>query len=143
VDVIAKLNVNDESCSNHFIQWAALEGLTGDQSGPQKILQTLQERRDAAVDLLNSIEGVFCYRPNATFYLFPKVTGAMAAKGFDRYDEFSEAILQNTGVSVCTRLHFGRELPGESERYLRLAYSGIDVDQIHEGLGKLKAWIEG
>jgi aspartate/methionine/tyrosine aminotransferase len=143
VDVIAKLNVNDESCSNHFVQWAALEGLTGDQSGPQKILQTLQERRDAAVDLLNSIEGVSCYRPNATFYLFPKVTGAMAAKGFDRYDEFSEAILQNTGVSVCTRLHFGRELPGESERYLRLAYSGIDVDQIHEGLGKLKAWIEG
>ena len=33
IDVIAKLNVNDESCSNHFIQYAAIEALTGDQSG--------------------------------------------------------------------------------------------------------------
>ena len=143
VEVIAKLNVNDESCSNHFIQWGAYEGLTGDQSGPQKILATLKERRDVAVDLLNSIEGVFCYRPNATFYLFPRVTGAMAKKGISSYPEFAEAMLTEIGVSVCTRLHFGRELPGEKERYIRLAYSGIDVDQIKEGLGKLKQWIEG
>ena len=32
IDVITKLNVNDESCSNHFIQYAAIEGLTGDQT---------------------------------------------------------------------------------------------------------------
>ena len=24
VDVIAKINVNDESCSNHFVQWGGL-----------------------------------------------------------------------------------------------------------------------
>ena len=142
VDVIAKLNVNDESCSNHFIQYAALEGLTGDQSGPKKILEILKERRDAAVDILNSIEGVSCYRPNATFYLYPKVTKAMAAKGISSYPEFAEAVLQNTGVSFCTRLHFGRALPGETERYVRLAYSGIDVDQIQEGLGKLKKFLQ-
>ncbi|PQP34069.1 aspartate aminotransferase, partial [Desulfobacteraceae bacterium SEEP-SAG9] len=34
IDVIAKLNVNDESCSNHFIQHALIDGLTGDQSEP-------------------------------------------------------------------------------------------------------------
>ena len=61
VEVIAKLNTNDESCSNHFIQYAALEGLTGDQSGPKMILKTLKERRDVTVDMLNDIEGVFCY----------------------------------------------------------------------------------
>ena len=66
----------------------------------------------------------------------------MAAKGFSSYPEFAEAVLLNTGVSFCTRLHFGRELPGETERYVRLAYSGIDVDQIREGLGKLKEFLE-
>jgi aspartate/methionine/tyrosine aminotransferase len=142
VDVIAKLNVNDESCSNHFVQWAALEGLTGEQSGPKEILGVLKERRDVAVDILNSIEGVSCYRPNATFYLFPKVTGAMAAKGFAKYDEFSEAILQNTGVSVCTRMHFGRPQQDEKQKYLRLAYSGINADQIIEGLNRLKNFLE-
>ena len=92
IDVIAKLNVNDESCSNHFIQYGALEGLTGDPSGPQQILQTLRERRDLAVDLLNRIPGVHCLRPNATFYLFPNVTGAMQpARGSSDYESFRRA----------------------------------------------------
>ena len=142
IEIMARLNVNDESCSNHFVQYAALEGLTGDQSGPRQILDTLKERRDVAVDILNSIKGVSCYRPNATFYLFPKVTEAMEAKGFYDYGEFAEAILQNTGVSICTRLHFGRQLPGEKDRFLRLAYSGIDVPGVREGLTKLKAYLE-
>jgi aspartate/methionine/tyrosine aminotransferase len=141
IDVIAKLNVNDESCSNHFIQYGAIEGLTGDQSGPRRIVKTLQERRDMAVSMLNSIEGIKCFKPNATFYLFPNVTEAMKRKGFDDYPQFRKAALQETGVSFCTRLHFGRPLPGESQLYIRFAYSGIDVDDIEEGLTKFKNWL--
>jgi aspartate/methionine/tyrosine aminotransferase len=143
VDVIIKLNVNDESCPNHFIQYGAIEGLIGDQSESRRILQILKQRRDAAVDLLNTVEGARCFRPNATFYLYPNITGAMKKKGLTTYDEFRRTVLQNTGVSFCTRLHFGRPLPGESDYYIRLAYSGIDVEQIREGLGKFKAYIEG
>lgn len=142
IDVITKINVNDESCSNHFIQYAAIEGLTGDQTGPRQILNTLKERRDIAVDILNSIEGVSCFRPNATFYLFPNVTEAMKKKGLTGYDAFRKGLLEETGVSVCTRLHFGRVLEGEKNNYIRLAYSGIDTSDIREGLGKLKAFIE-
>ena len=142
IDVIIKLNVNDESCPNHFIQYGAIEGLTGDQSESRRILQVLKERRDAAVELLNSIEGVRCFRPNVTFYLYPNVTRAMQKKGLRTYDEFRRAVLHHTGVSFCTRLHFGRPLPGESDYYIRLAYSGIHVDQIREGLSKFKGYIE-
>jgi aspartate/methionine/tyrosine aminotransferase len=142
IDVFAKLNVNDESCSNHFIQYGAIEGLTGDQTEAKQILRTLKERRDAAVDILNSIEGVRCFRPNATFYLYPNITGVMQKKGFTDYDSLRKAFLHNTGVSVCTRMHFGRALPGEEDFYIRLAYSGIDKPEIIEGLGKLKNYIE-
>jgi aspartate/methionine/tyrosine aminotransferase len=142
IDVFAKLNVNDESCSNHFIQYGALEGLTGDQSEAKQILRILRERRDPAVDILNSIEGVRCFRPNATFYLYPNITGAMKKKGFTDYDSLRKAFLHHTGVSVCTRLHFGRALPGEKDFYVRLAYSGIDKPEIIEALGKLKNHIE-
>jgi aspartate/methionine/tyrosine aminotransferase len=142
MDVIAKLNVNDESCSNHFIQYAAIEGLTGDQKQVRQILKTLKERRDAAVDILSTIEGVKCYRPNATFYLFPNVTRAMKKKGFSDYNSMRQAVLHETGVSVCTRLHFGRALQGEKEFYIRLAYSGIDTPDIKEGLGKLKDFFQ-
>jgi aspartate/methionine/tyrosine aminotransferase len=143
IDVIIKLNVNEESCSNHFVQYAAIEGLTGDQSETRKVLETLKARRDLTVDLLNDIEGIRCIRPNATFYLWPNVTGAMQKTGLTDYDSFRKTVLQETGVSFCTRLHFGRPLAGEDNNYIRLAYSGIDLPEIKEGLGKLKAFIEG
>jgi aspartate/methionine/tyrosine aminotransferase len=141
IDVIAKLNVNDESCSNHFVQHGALEGLTGDQSGPKAILKVLQERRDIAVKMLNDMPGVNCPSPEATFYLFPEVTELMERKGFGAdYAAFAEDVLVKTGVSLCTRLHFGRPLPGEKRRFVRLAYSGIDADGIRHGLLALKAY---
>jgi len=142
IDVIAKLNVNDESCSNHFIQYGAIEALTGDQSGAREIVKTLRARRDIAVSMLNSIDGIKCFKPNATFYLFPNVTDVMRRKGFDDYDQFRRSALRETGVSFCTRLHFGRSLPDESQLYVRFAYSGIDVDDIEEGLTKFKKWLE-
>jgi len=143
IDIITKLNVNDESCSNHFIQYAAMEALTGDQTEARQILDTLRERRDAAADILNSIEGVRCFRPSVTFYLYPNVTGAMERKGIKDLEKFRKALLHETGVSVCTRLHFGRALEGEKDFYLRLAYSGIDINEIREGLGRFKTFIEG
>lgn len=142
IDIIAKLNVNDESCANHFIQYGAIEGLTGDQTEAKQILTTLKERRDVTVDILNSVEGVRCFRPNATFYLFPNITEAMKKKDLTDYDSFRIALLHETGVSVCTRLHFGRALEGEKDLYIRLAYSGIDTSEIREGLAKFKAFIE-
>ena len=142
IDVITRLNVNDESCPNHFVQYAGIEALSGDQTEVRQILETLKERRDAAVSILNSIEGVHCFCPNATFYLFPNVTGAMQKKGLNNYDDFRLALLRETGVSFCTRLHFGPALEGEDKFYIRLAYSGIDISEIKEGLGKFKAFIE-
>ncbi len=143
IDVIAKLNLNDESCTSNFIQLAGIEALTGDQSGSRKIIGILKERRDRAAVILNSVPGVTCYRPDATFYLYPDVTALMKAKGFaDDYEGFRKDVLHTTGVSFCTRLHFGRALPGETRRYVRLAYSGIDMALIEEGLGKFKEYAE-
>ncbi|MFW2369006.1 MAG: pyridoxal phosphate-dependent aminotransferase [Desulforhopalus sp.] len=142
IEVIVKLNVNDESCSSHPTQYAAYEALTGDQSGAAEILETLKKRRDKCVDMLNGIEGISCYRPNATFYLYPDVTEAMKNKGFSDYGKFLEAVLRHTGVSMCARSHFGTPLPGELNKYLRLAYSGIDMVLIQEGLERLGQYLE-
>ncbi len=141
IEYISKINVNDESCSNHFIQYGALAGLQGGNEGPDRILSILKERRDALVDLLNAIPEVRCFRPEATFYLFPNVTGALKHKGIEDVEEFRKICLKETGVSFCTRRHFGRPLPGETEQYVRFAYSGIDLPMIHEGMKKLAAFL--
>lgn len=142
VDVIAKINVNDESCTTHFIQYGGLAGLQGDQSEVKAILRALEERRDAAAAGLSAIEGVRCIVPNATFYLFPNVTEVMKRKGLTDYEEFRRAALHATGVSFTTRRHFGRTRPDESSQYIRFAYSGIGVTDIEESMALFKAWCE-
>ena len=137
---LAKLNTNDESCTTHFVQEAGVEALR-DPSGAADLLAELRRRRDAAVSALADVPGLHCATPNATFYLFPNVTEAMAAKGFDDVSEFATEALHRTGVSFCTRRHFGRPQPGEDEQYIRFAYSGISVDDISEGIDRLAGWI--
>ncbi len=142
INVIGKLNVNDESCTNHFIQYAGIEALTGDQSGPKEIVGILKSRRDVLVDELNKIDGVICDKPETTFYMFPNVTKVYERLGVSSLEEFRMNTLEATGVSFCTREHFGTPLPGETEKFVRFAYSGISVEQILEGIPKLKQFWE-
>lgn len=141
-DVIAKLNTNDESCTTHFVQAAGVEAVRGDQTECRAMLDVLRARRDTAVETLTATPGIGITRPEATFYLFPDVTGAMDRMGIGDVTSFAEAALHNTGVSFCTRRHFGRPLPAETRQYVRFAYSGIDQADIAEGLGRLRSWIE-
>ncbi|MGA1331603.1 MAG: pyridoxal phosphate-dependent aminotransferase [Ilumatobacteraceae bacterium] len=139
--MIAKLNTNDESCTTHFVQYGGVEALRGDQSSVTTMLDTLRERRDTAVNMLNAMPGVNVHSPEATFYLFPEVTGAMKAKGIDDLAVFAEKALHATGVSFCTRRHFGRPQPGEERQYIRFAFSGISNQDIKEGLELFGEWI--
>ena len=59
-------------------------------------------------------------------------------KGFKDIEQFRIAVLEQTGVSFCTRNHFGRPGVDEKERF---AYSGIGVHDIREGIEKFKSWI--
>jgi len=139
---IAKLNTNDESCTTHFVQAAGVAGITGGADGPKAILDELHRRRDAAWSQLALIEGVICPQPESTFYLFPNVTAVMDRMGFDEVGKFATAALHNTGVSFCTRKHFGRPQPGETDQFVRFAYSGLSCADIEEGLSGLRRWID-
>ncbi|RBP64133.1 aspartate/methionine/tyrosine aminotransferase [Brevibacterium sanguinis] len=141
-EVLSTLNTNDESCTTHYVQWAGVEALRGTQEPVAQMLDVLRDRRDAACEVLNSIPGMNIAVPQSTFYLFPDVTEAMERKGFAEVGDFASAALYETGVSFCTREHFGRRQPGEDRQYIRLAYSGIDTDDIREGLGRLREWVE-
>jgi aspartate/methionine/tyrosine aminotransferase len=140
--VLSTLNTNDESCTTHYVQWAGIEALRGPQEPVQNMLDILKGRRDAACGIVNSIPGMSVTVPQSTFYLFPDVTEAMQKLGYTAVGDFASDALYKTGVSFCTREHFGRRLPGEDRQYIRLAYSGIETPAIEEGLGRLREWIE-
>ena len=140
--VLGMLNTNDESCTTHYVQWAGIEALRGPQEPVQQTLDLLRERRDAACELVNAIPGMHVAVPQSTFYLFPDVTQTMESMGYTAVGDFATAALHQTGVSFCTREHFGRRQPDEDRQYIRLAYSGIDVADIRDGLDRLREWIE-
>ena len=142
IKIIAKLNVNAESCTTHFIQEAMVEALIGDPSGPEQILSRLKKRRDVAVSGLNSIEGIDIPTPQSTFYLFPKVNDIMKKKGLKSVEDLQLGALHNANVSFCTREHFGRPQEDEVDYFIRFAYSGISAEDIDEGLKKLKTYFE-
>ena len=142
MEIIGQLNVNDESCTNHFAQWAMIEALEGGVEMCKPIIDELRVRRDIARDLLNGIEGVFVGSPSSTFYLFPKVTEVVVKKDFRNSTELQEAVLQDTGVAFCPRSYFSTPLLDEKEHYVRFAYAGIGLDDIHEGMARFKAYCE-
>ncbi|QQR99451.1 MAG: aminotransferase class I/II-fold pyridoxal phosphate-dependent enzyme [Austwickia sp.] len=139
---MSTMNTNNESCTTHFVQYGGVAGLTEDQGEVKRILEVLKGRRDAAYDALTAIPGVKLAKPESTFYLFPDVTETMARVGIDDLAAFAEGALHHAGCSFCTRNHFGRPLPGEDRKFIRIAYSGISAERIAEGLGKLKEWVE-
>jgi aspartate/methionine/tyrosine aminotransferase len=138
IDIIGKLSVNDESCTNHFIQYAGIEAIQGDQTNVLNILEILKNRRDTLFNLLNSIDGVHIVKPNTTFYLYPEITEIFHKMGCETYEEFRTKTLEGSGVSFCTREHFGTPLENENKEFIRFAYSGISESNINEGILKLK-----
>jgi aspartate/methionine/tyrosine aminotransferase len=141
IDIIVRLNINWEACCNHFAQYGALEALTCADSGLSGRLQALRERRDAGAAILDGTPGVRCLRPDTTFYLYPNVTDAVRLTGCRDHESFRRLILEETGVSFSTRPHYGDPLPGETDFYLRVSYSGIPVDRLEEGLGAFRSYL--
>jgi aspartate/methionine/tyrosine aminotransferase len=142
IEQITRLNVNMESCTTHFIQYAGIAGLRAPKKETQDILDKLRIRRDIMVETMNSIEGVEAHSPEAGFYVFPKITNLMKRIGFEDVEEFRKTVLRDTGISFCGRHHFGRPLENESDSYIRLAFSGIGKDDLKEGMNLFQNWID-
>jgi len=142
IEQITRLNVNMESCTTHFIQYAGVAGLNAPKSETQEILDKLQGRRNILVEILNGIEGVEAHMPEAGFYVFPKITGLLQRLGFNDVEEFRKVVLKETGISFCGRHHFGRPLDSETDSYIRLAFSGIEKKDLQEGMNLFRKWID-
>lgn len=138
IEAINRLNANAESCTTHFVQHAMVEALYAEVAGPASILATLRRRRDRLVAALNEIPGVAVAAPPATFYLFVDMRAVLDRLRLPHAGELMERALRETGVSFCTRRHFGDIAPGERETHVRFAYAGIDEDDLLAAIRALR-----
>lgn len=83
-------------CVNTPVQKAGVAALKGPQDHICEMVSKLRARRDYAWKRLNEIEGVSCTKPEAAFYVFPKIHGVGSKWKTDF--EFVLDLLKETGV---------------------------------------------
>lgn len=117
-----KLNQITTTCVPGFIQYAALKGLEFRKRIAAEIRGQFRKRADLAVSILTKAKMKFS-RPDAPFYLFPKVDGLDS-------ERFALNLLDQ-GVAVAPGTAFG-----DYREYFRIALT-VPEEDIKEGLGKL------
>jgi aspartate/methionine/tyrosine aminotransferase len=114
VQPLNRLVANSVTCSNTFVQLAAVVALRGAQDCVASMVQEFRRRRDYLVGRLNAMPGISCHTPPGAFYAFPDVSGLPIG---DR--EFARVLLDEGHVATLSGSTFGQQGVG----YLRLAYT--------------------
>jgi alanine-synthesizing transaminase len=83
-------------CANTPVQKAGVAALRGPQDHIREMVFKLRARRDYAWKRLNEIKGISCTKPDAAFYVFPKIHGVGSRWKTDL--EFVLELLKETGV---------------------------------------------
>lgn len=134
-DVIEKMALllqTTSSCVPPFIQYAALEAITGDQTEVRKMSEAYKERRDILVQGLNDIKGISCLTPGGAIYAFPNITGTGMTSS-----EFVDFALQEANVALLPGTNFGEY----GEGYVRICYVN-SKENIIKGLARIKIALE-
>ncbi len=117
---------------NSVTQVAAISALRGDADSDIEMMRIeFEKRRDYAVKAFNEIEGVSCFNPNGSFYLFVNIKNIN-----ENSMKFAADLLEVKGVAVVPGLAFG------TEGYFRFSYA-TDLQSIKEGIRRIKDFIEG
>ncbi|MCH7947491.1 MAG: pyridoxal phosphate-dependent aminotransferase [candidate division Zixibacteria bacterium] len=134
---IIQSNTTTNVCS--ISQKAALAAMQQDPDFVKKLLPDLISKRDTAVELLNSINGLDCLVAGGAFYLFPSVK-KFIGKTYDGHkvetsQDIASYLLRKHGLAVVPGESFGA--PG----FIRLNFSICQTD-LQKGLKRLKDGLE-
>lgn len=137
IKAMAKLQSQSTSNPCSIAQAAATAALTGDQSFLAERAAAFQKRRDLVCDMLNTIDGMHCPRPEGAFYVYPEFSaliGKTTPKGtkIDSDEAFVGYLLDDAKVAAVQGSAFGvspamRISYATSEELLREACTRIQA----------------
>lgn len=134
VKIVGCMQGQMTSNASSISQWAALEALSGNQSGVEHRRQVFQRRRDLMMDLIKGIDGIKCHVPHGAFYafidireLFGKVhKGTIINSDID----FADFLLDEGRVAVVPGTFFGA--PG----FIRMSFA-TSKEMMRKGFEKM------
>jgi len=122
--------ITSNPCS--ISQVAAATALDGDQSCITEMVTAYKARSDYLVNALNEIPGFECREGEGAFYAFPRVTGAMKAKGMAEDGDLVQLLLNEADVVLVPGTPFGA--PG----YVRLSFA-CSIGELEHAVARIKA----
>ncbi len=108
-----------------FAQYGALAALTGPQDCVEKMRLAFSDRQKVIVDMLRSIPGIECAKPDGAFYVFANI----AKTGLGSLN-FCQKLLESHQVAVIPGLPFG------ADDHVRISYA-TDLETIEKGMERL------
>lgn len=136
ISAMTKIQSQVTSNINSITQKACVEAYNGDQKCVEKMLQEFDKRRRFIVEALNAIDGINCYNPQGSFYVFPSIKrlfGEKTPQGtiINHADDFASYLLDHHQVAVVPGEGFG------ADGYMRLSYA-TSMEQIKKGIERIK-----
>ena len=132
---VTTLNSNHITNLPEVVTAAAIAALTGPQDVPEHKNAEFQAKRDLVMDVMNSIPGLVCPRPQGAFYVFPDISCAFgkshAGLKIENDVDFCNVLLESKGVACVPGSAFGEP------RALRISYT-CPSSQLPEGLRRFQ-----
>ncbi len=131
--IAAMKTIQSQSTSNpcSISQAAAEAALLGDQAPVYHMVDAYRKRHDFIVSALNDIEGLQCRRGEGTFYAFPRVTGAIEARGIANDTELVERLINDADVACVPGSAFG------ASGYMRLSFA-CSMQTLEDAVERIK-----
>lgn len=133
IATMTKLQENVCACAPLPSQYAAIEALSGKEDYSKDMVDIFTSRRNILYDGLSKIPGLYCNKPEATFYMMVDVS----ATGLSSYD-FCCKLLETVHVACVPGIAYGNSC----DRYIRIAFT-LDENKIKEGVARIAKFMEG
>lgn len=112
VKAMAVIQSQSTSNPNTIAQWAAVEALNGNQDYLSKNNRIFQDRRNIVLNILNSIKGIKCPKPQGAFYIYASIEELIGKTTNNKIKiksdkDFATELLNSEGVAVVFGSAFG------------------------------------
>ena len=124
---------------NSIAQYASAEALSGGMDAVEEMKKAFRDRKNAAVELIQKIDGLSCIVPEGAFYIMINVSKLYGkkvnGKPIKTSMDFASVLLEESLVAVIPGEAFG------APEYIRISYTA-SMENILRGLSRIEDFVK-
>ena len=138
VKIMSNIQSHTTSNSTSFVQYAAVEALSGDQSFIPEMNKEFKSRRDYMIERAEKLDGLKYIYPKGAFYLMVDIRNYLGktykGKVMENSLDFADSLLSDHMVALVPGSGFGLE------GFVRLSYA-ISKESIGKGFDRIEEFL--